>query len=279
MAEDELAPVWKALADPTRRRILDLLSLSPMTTGQLAAFFPSSRIAVMKHLGVLGEAGLVLRRKRGRERWHYLNFVPLQRLHERWFERHAERWAASFTRLKRHLDGGDLAMTDEATIDKGARSWPLSLDIEQEIAFEAPPERVFSALTEEIGAWWGAPYLHEQATALELEPRLGGWLRERWGPGAGALLATVTAIVVGERLELTGRLHMGVVQGVVTFVLRPEGGGTRLNFSHQAIGHLRPEVAARAEGGWAELLGVRLKTFVERGERLGIAGSAPQAKT
>lgn len=265
MADDELAPVWKALADPTRRRILDLLSPGPMTTGQIAAEFPTSRIAVMKHLGVLGEVGLVLPRKRGRERWHYLNFVPLQRLHERWFEPRAGRWAAALTRLGRHLQEGERAMTDEADLGSS-----LCLDIAQEIILEAPPEPVFAALTEDIGAWWGHPYLHRMATGLVLEAKLGGSFRELWGPQAGALLATVTAIAPAERLELTGRLHMGVVQGVVNFDLAPEGAGTRLSFTHQAIGHLRAEVAASAEGGWSELLGVRLKSFVERGERLGI---------
>jgi DNA-binding transcriptional ArsR family regulator len=75
---DDTAPLWRALADPTRRRILDLLRERPLITGEIAARFPVSRIAVMRHLEVLSEAGLVTNRKRGRERWHYLNAVPLQ---------------------------------------------------------------------------------------------------------------------------------------------------------------------------------------------------------
>src|SRR5215470_1745511 len=70
---DDTAPLWRALADPTRRRILDLLRERPLITGEIAAQFPISRIAVMRHLEVLSEAGLVTSRKRGRERWHYLN--------------------------------------------------------------------------------------------------------------------------------------------------------------------------------------------------------------
>lgn len=64
---EELSGVFQALADPTRRQILDLLRLQPRTTGQLAEQFPSTRFAVMKHLNVLEEAGLVLARRQGRE--------------------------------------------------------------------------------------------------------------------------------------------------------------------------------------------------------------------
>ena len=79
---DEL--VWKALADPTRRDILDLLREAPCTTGQVAARFPMSRFGVMKHLTVLAEAGLLRVERRGRERWNHLNPVPIQRAWRRW---------------------------------------------------------------------------------------------------------------------------------------------------------------------------------------------------
>jgi DNA-binding transcriptional ArsR family regulator len=75
--EDGAGLLWRALADPTRRRILDLLRQQPLITGEIAAQFPISRIAVMRHLDVLSQAGLVASRKRGRQRWHYLNTVPL----------------------------------------------------------------------------------------------------------------------------------------------------------------------------------------------------------
>ena len=82
--EAETAPLWRALADPTRRRILDRLRAGPAITGEIAAAFPISRIAVMRHLEMLAEAQLITSRKRGRERWHYLNAVPLERLYRRW---------------------------------------------------------------------------------------------------------------------------------------------------------------------------------------------------
>ncbi len=103
MAAD-LAVVWKALADPTRRRLLDLLRDGPQTTGELCARFPLSRFAVMKHLGILEQAGLVIVERRGRERWNYLNAVPIQQIYERWISGYAGFWAASLLRLKRRVE-------------------------------------------------------------------------------------------------------------------------------------------------------------------------------
>src|SRR5687768_1590018 len=108
-------PVWKALADPTRRSILDLLRGQPRTTGEIAAVFPTSRIAVMKHLRVLEEAGLVVSRKQGRERWHRLNAVPLQQLYERWVHPRSAPWAEGLLRLKEHVENsaGGEEMADQ----------------------------------------------------------------------------------------------------------------------------------------------------------------------
>lgn len=84
--------VWRALGDPTRRRILDLLRERARTTGELAEEFPVTRFAVMKHLAVLVDAGLVLVERRGRERFNHLNTVPIRAIYRRWmrpFEEHA----------------------------------------------------------------------------------------------------------------------------------------------------------------------------------------------
>ena len=76
---------FKALADPTRRAILDCLKVEPLTTGQLVERFPElSRCGVMKHLEVLVEADLVLVRREGRQRWNFLNAIPIMQIHERW---------------------------------------------------------------------------------------------------------------------------------------------------------------------------------------------------
>lgn len=98
--------VWKALADPTRRAILDQLAKRPRTTGQLCAHFaaPSrgglGRTGVMKHLDVLVGAELVIVRREGRTRWNHLNPVPIQRVCDRWVSRHVRDLARSANRLK-----------------------------------------------------------------------------------------------------------------------------------------------------------------------------------
>ncbi|MGH2399620.1 MAG: ArsR/SmtB family transcription factor [bacterium] len=97
--------VWKALSDPTRRKILDLLKGGPRTTGDLAEAFPSvSRFAVMKHLAVLEGASLILVDRRGRERWNYLNPVPIRQIYERWISDYQGLWAGSLLKLKRHIE-------------------------------------------------------------------------------------------------------------------------------------------------------------------------------
>ncbi len=102
---DELDPVFKALADGTRRRILDLLKDRAQTTGQLCAEFPHlSRFAVMKHLGVLETAGLVIVKRQGRERFNHLNAVPIRQIYERWMGPYAEIWSSSLLRLKDYVE-------------------------------------------------------------------------------------------------------------------------------------------------------------------------------
>lgn len=98
--------VWRALADPTRRRILDLLRDGPRTTGALAESFRRlSRFAVMKHLAVLESAGLVVVRRRGRERWNHLNAVPIRAIYERWVRPYEAVWATRLLSLQRHIEG------------------------------------------------------------------------------------------------------------------------------------------------------------------------------
>ena len=98
--------VWKALADPTRRAILDMLAKTPQTTGDVCAHFARSkyggigRTGVMKHLDVLQAANLVIIRREGRHRWNHLNPVPIQRVCDRWVSRHVRDIAGSANRLK-----------------------------------------------------------------------------------------------------------------------------------------------------------------------------------
>lgn len=93
MSEDDLDPIFKALADPTRRRILDLLKGSAQTTGVLVDHFPNlSRFGVMKHMDVLREAGLIVVEKKGRKRLNHLNVVPIRQLHDRWVSGFRSLW-------------------------------------------------------------------------------------------------------------------------------------------------------------------------------------------
>lgn len=106
LTSDDL--VFRALASPVRRRLLDLLRDNPQTTGELCARFGDlSRYAVMQHLGVLEEAGLVLSRRAGRERWNYLNAIPIKRIHDRWIGDYAAGAVRMLDRLERDLSKQD----------------------------------------------------------------------------------------------------------------------------------------------------------------------------
>src|SRR5437763_12415984 len=97
--------VFKALADQTRRGLLDeLYEHDGQTLTALEARLPMSRFGVMKHLKVLEEANLVTTRKRGREKLHFLNPVPIRLIHDRWVSKYAEPWVATLTGLKSTLE-------------------------------------------------------------------------------------------------------------------------------------------------------------------------------
>src|SRR4051812_48646091 len=97
--------VFKALADPTRRSLLDeLFRQDGQTLTALEARLPMTRFGVSKHLRVLEEAGLVVAKRRGREKLHFLNVVPIRLVHDRWVSKYAEPWAAGLSELKNRLE-------------------------------------------------------------------------------------------------------------------------------------------------------------------------------
>src|SRR6202041_1574405 len=103
--------VFRALADPTRRSLLDeLFEEDGQTLSALEQRLPMSRFGVMKHLKVLEEAGLVKSKRRGREKLHFLNPVPIRLVHDRWVSKYAVPWAAALSDLKNRL---------ENTVEKG----------------------------------------------------------------------------------------------------------------------------------------------------------------
>ena len=97
--------VFKALADATRRSLLDELAREDgQTLNSLQERFPMTRFGVMKHLRVLEEAGLVVTRRHGREKLHYLNPVPIRLIHDRWIDKYTEHRVAALSDLKTQLE-------------------------------------------------------------------------------------------------------------------------------------------------------------------------------
>ena len=229
--------VWRALADPTRRALLDLLRDGPRTTGALAEAFPDvTRFAVMKHLAVLTGAGLVVVRRRGRERWNHLNAVPLRQAYERWLAPYAEQAAVTSLRLKDFVEG----------------QMNGTLDVANDVTIDAPRTRVWDAVTR-MGEWW--PHRFRAGTRVGFEPVVGGRFYEDWGDGAGALYGTVTKITPFEHLSVTGPMGMGgPVVGVWSLDLVEQDGRTVLKFSHRAFGDIDEETRAAYTSGWTEVL-------------------------
>jgi DNA-binding transcriptional ArsR family regulator len=101
----DLDVIWKALADQTRRSILDCLRDGPKTTSQIVERFPElTRFGVMKHLQVLRDATLVITREEGRTCVNSLNAVPIRLIYERWVSKFAEHWAITLIGLKQSLE-------------------------------------------------------------------------------------------------------------------------------------------------------------------------------
>src|SRR6267378_829830 len=125
----ETDDVFRALADPTRRSLLDeLFKQDGQTLRALEARLPMTRFGVMKHLRVLEEARLVVTRRRGREKLHFLNPVPIRLIHDRWVSKYAEPWAATLSELKTRLED--------------------SMEKVFEVYIKTTPERLWEAITD-----------------------------------------------------------------------------------------------------------------------------------
>lgn len=141
-----------------------------------------------------------------------------------------------------------------------------------EVTLAAAPDRVYDALTKELAAWWGPPYTGvENPLDLILEGTIGGRFYEIGEDGDAYLWGVVTAKKPNAYLEVTGPCGMpGLVHGTFRYDLAPDEAGTRLKLKHTAMGEVNDELADRWAKGWDDLLGTRLKAYVERGERLGL---------
>jgi uncharacterized protein YndB with AHSA1/START domain len=138
-----------------------------------------------------------------------------------------------------------------------------SFQIEQEITIHAPRERVFQALTEEIGEWWAFRVGEDQKTKLVFESQLGGRFYEDWGNGQGALWGTVNYLKAPVEIRMVGVLgKSGAVTGAYTYKLEEKDGSTVMKLSHQVSGILLPKWEEEHRQGWSKLLGI-LKEYAE----------------
>ncbi|MEO7994875.1 MAG: SRPBCC domain-containing protein [bacterium] len=160
--------------------------------------------------------------------------------------------------------------TTSETLDIG------QIRIDVKVTIHADRARIWKALTSEVAAWWGAPYLLNDAevTDLILEPQVGGRFYEVWGNEGGALWGHVTSMKREHWIEIRGQIGMGApVVGVVCFELRDgEEGGTQVVLSHEVMGPVDDRVQASYDGGWQDLVGDRLKAWIETGVKKGVAG-------
>ncbi|HEY6254935.1 MAG TPA: SRPBCC domain-containing protein [Xanthobacteraceae bacterium] len=241
--------VFKALAAPPRRRLLDVLfKTDGQTLSALEARLPMTRFGVMKHLKVLEEAGLVVTKRRGREKLHFLNPVPIRLIHDRWVSKYAEPWTATLSGLKHQL---------EDTMEKVF-----------EIYIKTTPERLWQAITDKemrrkytfgavVTSDWtpGSRYqgtghgnLIFEGENLEVDPprRLVQSFRALWGDDV--------------KSEGTSR---------VTMEIEPIGDSCRLRVTHD---QLREDANTQLYGGWPMVLS-GLKTLLETGEMLTTPGS------
>jgi uncharacterized protein YndB with AHSA1/START domain len=243
--------VFRALADPTRRSLLDeLFGQDGQTLGALEERFSMTRFGVMKHLKQLEEAGLVVTKRRGREKLHFLNPVPIRLVHDRWVSKYAEPWAAALSDLKTRL---------ESPMEKVF-----------EIYIRTTPERLWEAITDgEIRS----KYNFGVGVASDWTP---GSRFEMSHPGADGLLGE------GENLEVDPprRLVQSMValwsdevksEGTsrVTWEIEPIGDSCRLTVTHD---ELREGANDELYGGWPMILS-GLKTWLETGELLTTPGS------
>jgi uncharacterized protein YndB with AHSA1/START domain len=242
--------VFKALADPTRRSLLDeLFKQDGQTLSALERRLPMTRFGVMKHLRVLEEAGLVTTKKRGREKHHFLNPVPIRLVHDRWVSKYSEPWAATLSGLKHRL---------EARMEKVF-----------EIYIRTTPERLWEAITD---------------SDMRRKYNFGVGISSDWTPGSHyeAVHQSGVDIAAGENLEVDPPRRL--VQSFnalwsddvkqegtsrVTWEIEPVGDSCRLTVTH---GDLREDANEELYGGWPMILS-GLKTLLETGEKLTTPGS------
>lgn len=264
---------WKALGDPARRGILDLLQGNTRTTTAICESFGDlSRFQVMGHLSVLRDAGLIKTEKKGRERVNALDTGPMRDAYEDWLRKYEVEWAGRLGRLKRHVEQAekDKAMDVIASPDSLA-----TIDFERDIEIAASASAIFKGLTDDIGEWFGAPYLQtgEDAMDMVLDAKPGGKWLEITKAGEGAVWGEVQEIRRDRTLAIEGRMGMRpAVFARLVFKLTPNllGQGTMLRMAFKAVGHFTQDHEERFTEGMVDLFGKRLKDYAEGQKPTGI---------
>jgi DNA-binding transcriptional ArsR family regulator len=229
--------LWRALASPWRRRLLDLLRDAPATTGALASQLPElSRFAVMQHLGVLADAGVVVIERRGRDRVNHLNPVPLREWYERWVQPMADTGAASLLALKRAAETGESVMSEPVDQIRTVR-------LAFELRIEASAQRTFEVMTQQSLDWNPVTYGEDRVRRVVLEPRVGGQHYEDWGDGRGHLYGEVTVYDPPQRWATRGRVMPGTILDT-DYRLREEEGAVVVSVTKVATGPMTEEEAA-----------------------------------
>jgi DNA-binding transcriptional ArsR family regulator/uncharacterized protein YndB with AHSA1/START domain len=229
--------LWRALASPWRRRLLDLLREAPATTGALASRMPEiSRFAVMQHLGVLTDAGVVIAERRGRDRINHLNPVPLREWYERWVQPLADAGAADLLALRRAVETGDNSMPDAIEPIRTVR-------LAFELRIAASAQRTFEVMTQQSLDWFPYTYGGDRVRRVVLESRVGGQHYEDWGDGCGHLYGQVTAYDPPTAWATRGRLAAGTILDT-EYALTEEESGVLVRVTKVAVGPFSPEEAA-----------------------------------
>jgi uncharacterized protein YndB with AHSA1/START domain len=252
--------VFKALADPSRRTLLDLLfERDGRTLGELYAPLAEmmTRFGCMKHLAILEEAGLLTTRKVGREKHHFLNAVPIQQVYDRWVSKFSQSWTERLTALKYVLE-------EESVMSANA---PHVF----QIFIRTTPEKLWQALTD--GAISQQYYF---GTRVESTWAVGATYHYASSDGSPQLAGEVIEIDPPRKLVMSFRVLWDAtgdptVTSTVTYEITPLGPVCKLTLTHEGL-ELHSASAGLTEG-WAQILS-GLKTYLETGEPMPEAVSA-----
>ena len=243
--------VFRALADPTRRSLLDeLFRRDGQTLSELEERIDMTRFGVMKHLKVLEEADLVVTRRRGREKLHFLNPVPIRLVHDRWVNKYAEPWVAGLAEIKERL---------ERTMEKV-----------YEIYIKTTPERLWAAITDpEIRAKYqfGMVQHSEWTVGSTIEMSAGA---EGHRLGAGRVIEAVAPKRLVHTLHALWSPEVDAEgESRVTWEITQVGDSCQLTVTHD---QMREGANSEIYGGWPMILS-GLKTWLETGQLLTTPGS------